>query len=119
RQGELEEALFAAYFTDATNVADHAALRDVALAAGLDATRVEEVLASDAFTDEVHADVEQAAQYGITGVPFFVVDQRYGVSGAQPADVLRQVLERAWGERTPALQLVPGPDACGPEGCSD
>jgi predicted DsbA family dithiol-disulfide isomerase len=50
-------------------------------------------------------------------VPFFVVDQRYGVAGAQPADVLGQVLERAWAESRPALDVVGGEDVCGPDGC--
>lgn len=119
RQGTLEEALFAAYFTEGRNVADHDTLREIAVRAGLDPARVDDVLASDGFAEEVRADLAQAQRYGITGVPFFVVDERYGVAGAQPAEVLREVLERAWSEREPVLELVPGPDMCGPEGCSD
>ena len=56
----------------------------------------------------MHADIAQARAYGATGVPFFVVDQKYGVSGAQPTEVFSQLLERAWAERHPALELVGG-----------
>ena len=77
-------------------MSDHAALREVALEAGLPGEEVDAVLASDRYADAVRADVEQAHEYGISGVPFFVLDGRFGVSGAQPADVLLQALERAW-----------------------
>lgn len=120
-QGQVKEALLAAYFTQARNVADHAVLRDVAIAAGLDAARVDEVLGGTEFTAEVQADIEQAQAFGATGVPFFVVDRKYGVSGAQPAEVFTQVLEQAWAEAHPVLQSVPGAadaDACGPDGCA-
>ncbi|WP_110181777.1 DsbA family oxidoreductase [Nocardioides solisilvae] len=119
-QGAVKEALLAAYFTHARNVADHEVLREVAVGAGLDAERVSALLASDELTAEVWADMEQAQRYGATGVPFFVVDGRYGVSGAQPADSLAQVLDRAWQEAHPA-PLVMQSDAangvCGPDGC--
>jgi len=120
RQAELREALLAAYFTRGDNVGDHDVLRKVAVDAGLDPGRVDEVLASEEFTDAVHADVEQARAYGATGVPFFVVDQKYGVSGAQPTEVFGQLLERAWAESRPTVELVgdTGADACGPDGCS-
>ena len=126
-QGTLKEALLSAYFVEARNVADHAVLREVALGAGLDAAAVDRVLASDELADEVWADIEQAQRFGATGVPFFVIDEKYGVSGAQPADTFRQVLERAWSERTPVVQMVGSPDAgqsgesgdvCGPDGCA-
>ena len=63
--------------------------------------------------------MHEAAALGATGVPFFVVDRRYGVSGAQPVEVFTQVLEKAWTESRPALDLVAGTDdACGPDGCA-
>ncbi|UMG93116.1 DsbA family oxidoreductase [Nocardioides sp. TF02-7] len=120
RQAELKEALLHAYFAEARNVADHAVLREVALAAGLDAARVDAVLAGDHYADAVEADIAQAGAYGATGVPFFVVDRKYGVSGAQPAEVFAQLLDRAWTESHPVLETVPGAtdaDACGPDGC--
>jgi predicted DsbA family dithiol-disulfide isomerase len=117
-QGELKEALLAAYFMRAENPADHDVLRKVAAGTGLDASRVDEVLAGDEFRDEVYADIERAGAYGATGVPFFVIDQKYGVSGAQPTEVFTQVLVRAWSESHPQLQVVEGDDVCGPDGCA-
>ncbi|HYH35171.1 MAG TPA: DsbA family oxidoreductase [Nocardioides sp.] len=117
-QGELKERLLAAYFTDAQNPADHAVLSDVAVAAGLAQERVAEVLASDEFADEVEADIVQATAYGATGVPFFVIDRKYGLSGAQPVELFAQVLERAWAESHPLVHVTGGEgDACGPDGC--
>lgn len=117
-QDALKEALLAAYFTDARNVGDHDVLREVAVGAGLDAGRVDEVLASDEYAAQVRADVDQARAYGATGVPFYVVDGRYGISGAQPAEVFGQVLAQAWAERAPSLQVVGTGDVCGPDGCA-
>ena len=95
-------------------------LRAAAASVGLDAARVEEVLASDEYADEVAADVAQARAYGATGVPFFVLDQRYGISGAQPAEVFASALEQAWAASRPQLSVVGGDDAaaCGPDGCA-
>jgi predicted DsbA family dithiol-disulfide isomerase len=120
-QGDLKEALLAAYFTHTENVADHDTLRKIAAGVGLDAQRVDEVLASQEYLDEVWADISQAQAYGATGVPFFVIDGKYGVSGAQPTEVFTQVLERAWGESHPTLEVIGTADAdaaCGPDGCA-
>ena len=123
-QFRVKEALLRAYFTEARNVADHAVLREVAVAAGVDAVRVDEVLGSREFEADVHADVEQAQAYGATGVPFFVIDQKYGVSGAQPAEAFTQVLDRAWADAHPPLHMVDagegvgGGEECGPDGCA-
>ena len=118
QQRELKEALLAAYFLRAEDVGDHDVLRSAALSVGLGAGRVDEVLAGDEYTDAVAADVAQARAYGATGVPFFVVDERYGVSGAQPTEVFEQVLTRAWADRTPTIQVVGDTaEACGPDGC--
>jgi predicted DsbA family dithiol-disulfide isomerase len=120
-QGELKEQLLSAYFIDAANIADHDVLRGVAVGAGLDDGRVEEVLGSSEYLDEVYADQQQASAYGATGVPFYVIDGRYGVSGAQPADAFIDVLKRAWADSHPAIELVAVGDAdgaCGPDGCA-
>ena len=81
------------------------------------------MLGSDELADEVWADIEQAQRFGATGVPFFVIDEKYGVSGAQPADTFTQVLERAWAERTPGRAdggagAGESGDVCGPDGCA-
>ncbi len=119
-QGALKEELFAAYFSRAENVADHDVLRAAAGKAGLDAARVDEVLAGSEFREEVFADQDQAGAYGAGGVPFFVVDGRFGISGAQPVAAFSQVLERAWAESHPAIEMVGAgtDDACGPDGCA-
>ncbi len=117
-QGALKEELFASYFERAENVADHDVLRKLAVNVGLDAGRVDEVLGSSAYLDEVYADQQRAGAYGATGVPFAVIDGKYGVSGAQPADVLRQILDRAWSESHPTLEMVGDGEACGPDGCA-
>ncbi|HEY8340924.1 MAG TPA: DsbA family protein, partial [Egibacteraceae bacterium] len=88
-------------------IGDHDALTRLATEAGLDADEVAAVLAGDAYADAVRADEAQARAFGISGVPFFVVDRTYGVSGAQPADVLLQVLERARSERAPLTVVEP------------
>jgi predicted DsbA family dithiol-disulfide isomerase len=97
-QGALKEELLAAYFLRAENVADHDTLRRTAAKAGLDEEQVEQVLASQDHADAVERDIREAAALGATGVPFFVVDRKYAVSGAQPVELFVQVLERALSE---------------------
>jgi predicted DsbA family dithiol-disulfide isomerase len=119
-QARLEEALMSAYFEEVCDVSDPAVLREIAVAAGLDRERVDEVLAGQEYADAVRADVAQATAYGATGVPFFVFEGRYGVSGAQPAEVFEQVLEQVWRETQDSLvTVVAGAtgDVCGLEGC--
>jgi predicted DsbA family dithiol-disulfide isomerase len=98
-QAALNERLLQNYFVDAQNPADHALLRESAIAAGLDPARVDQVLSTDEFDDDVEADVARARAYGATGVPFFVVDQRYGIAGAQPTEAFSRTLEAAWNDR--------------------
>ena len=119
-QGRVKEALLAAYFTQARNVADHEVLREIGVGAGLDAAAVDDLLAGTAYEAEVWADIERAQGYGATGVPFVVVDERYGVSGAQPVATFTQVLERAWSDAHPPLAMVSSDagEACGPDGCA-
>jgi predicted DsbA family dithiol-disulfide isomerase len=100
RQDAVVERLFRAYFVDGRSIFDRASLASLAAEAGLDAALVQSVLAGDAYADVVAADLQEAASLGVRGVPFFVLDGRYAISGAQPADVLRQGLERARGEVT-------------------
>ena len=120
-QGELKEALLAAYFTRGESMGDPAVLRKVAAEVGLDGGAVDRVLDSSVYADAVHADLAQARAYGVTGVPFFVVDEKYGVAGAQPTDVLIQVLEQAWAESRPTLTMAStatADGACGPDCCA-
>lgn len=98
RQAELVDALHRAYFTEQRSIFDVASLTEIADEAGLDPADVTRVLSTDAYDDDVAADEALARSFGARGVPFFVIDRRYGVSGAQPADVLAEVLEQAWTE---------------------
>jgi predicted DsbA family dithiol-disulfide isomerase len=98
RQGELMERLQRAYFTEQDSIFDHDALTRLAVEAGLDRDEVADVLASDRYSDHVETDQAMARSIGATGVPLFVIDRRYGISGAQPAETITGVLERAWNE---------------------
>ncbi len=115
-QDALKERLDRATFTEGSPPSEHAALRAHAAEVGLPAADVDAVLASDRYADGVRADEEQAREYGISGVPFFVIDGRFGISGAQPADVVLQALERAWSEHAPLTMVTPG--GAGPD-CED
>src|SRR4051794_27998841 len=110
-QAELKERLLRATFTEGEPIADRDALVRLAAEVGLDETAARDVLWSDRYGDAVRADEQQATAYGVTGVPFFVVDGKYGVSGAQPADVLLQLLERAYDETDYEGYVAPYPSA--------
>jgi len=98
RQSELMERLQRAYFTERDSIFEHDALTRLAVEAGLDPDEVADVLASDRYSDHVETDEAMARSIGATGVPLFVIDRRYGISGAQPAETITGVLERAWSE---------------------
>jgi predicted DsbA family dithiol-disulfide isomerase len=98
-QDAMKERLMRAYFTEGEPVGDRETLIRLAADVGLDAR---EALEGEAYADAVHADVELAARIGIRGVPYFVLDRRFGVSGAQPAELLLEALERTWEARTAA-----------------
>lgn len=97
RQDPLKERLDRGTFTEGLAVSDHDELTALAVETGLDEAEVREVLAGDRYADAVRDDQAQARAYGINGVPFFVLDGRYGVSGAQPADLFLEALTRARG----------------------
>ncbi|OIJ62808.1 DsbA family oxidoreductase [Streptomyces mangrovisoli] len=121
RQDELIQILYRANFAEERSVfGDDERLVELAVAAGLDADAARAVLADPtAHADAVRADEREAAELGANGVPFFVLDRTYGVSGAQPAEVFTQALTQAWGERS-GLTLIDdgGAGACGPDGCA-
>ncbi len=101
-QDALAQALFTSYFRDGQAIGEPDVLQPLAVAAGLDAAEVDEVLATDAYAAEVRADEDEAHALGVSGVPFFVIDRRYGVSGAQAPDLLLELLDKAWDEATVA-----------------
>lgn len=95
-QDQMVECLFRAHFTEKRSVFSHDSLVELAVEVGLDAEEVRAVLAGDRFADEVAEDAQAAARLGANGVPFFVIDMRYGVSGAQPTELFIQALTEAW-----------------------
>lgn len=115
-QDAVKERLLRAYMTEGVAIGDKAALLPLAVEAGLDETEARELLEGDRFAAEVRGDEATARELGISGVPFFVLGGRLGVSGAQPADVLLGALERAWSE-LPKLETYAEGAACGPDGC--
>ncbi|MFD9443033.1 DsbA family oxidoreductase [Streptomyces sp. NPDC060006] len=121
RQDELIGVFYRANFAEERSVFDDdERLVDLSVAAGLDADEARAVLADPAaYADEVRADEREAAELGANGVPFFVLDRKYGVSGAQPTEVFTQALEQAWAAHSP-LKLIQQDDAeaCGPDGCA-
>jgi predicted DsbA family dithiol-disulfide isomerase len=92
KQEKVVDALFKANFEEGRNVGDHTVLLDIAEKAGLDRAVISSLLASDADSDLIVAEIEAAQKIGVTGVPFFIFDQQYAVSGAQTPDVLTGAL---------------------------
>src|SRR5688572_26221274 len=86
-QDKVEEMLFSAYFTDGKNIADHSVLFEIGKDAGIDESEIKSMLGSDLYSDAVDLDVYEAHQFGIKAVPNFVIDRKYGISGAQSTEV--------------------------------
>ncbi|MEU5976695.1 DsbA family oxidoreductase [Streptomyces sp. NPDC047315] len=100
RQRELLDVVYRTNFAEERSVFDHEALVALAVEAGLDGEQARAVLADgDAYAADVRADEREAVELGAKGVPFFVVDRRYGLSGAQPPELFTEVLEKAWQSR--------------------
>lgn len=118
---DLKEQLLKAYLTDGKNVNDFKTLSLIAEEVGLQKSQIEEVLHSDKFTEEVKMDIATAQEIGVQGVPFFVFDNKYAISGAQPEEVFLQTLNRVWeeGSFTSTLQSLNYSDSanCGINGC--
>lgn len=102
RAGEMKERLLAAYLTEGRLISDRATLAELAAEVGLPADETAELLATERFADEVRADELLAAQLRISAVPTFVIDRRFGVSGAQPSDELLGLLRQGWEQRAAA-----------------
>ncbi|MFD3948196.1 DsbA family oxidoreductase [Streptomyces sp. NPDC058579] len=117
RQNELLDLAYRANFVEDRSVFDSETLVRLGVEAGLDETEVRAVVADEtAYAEEVRADEREAAELGANGVPFFVLDRRYGISGGQPAEVFTQALEQAWQGRT-VLQPVGGGDTDAAPAC--
>jgi predicted DsbA family dithiol-disulfide isomerase len=117
---EAEEQLFKAYFTDSKNIDDNEILLGLGKEIGLDTAEVKQVLESDRYADEVKQDIDMAQQLRIQGVPFFVFNNKYAVSGAQAVPVFQQTLHKAFSEwqqesSEHKLEIIEG-ESCGPDG---
>jgi predicted DsbA family dithiol-disulfide isomerase len=99
REHDMVMRLFRAEFTEGLNVADHEVLADLAAGLGLSRADAAEALATGAFSDDVQSDLAQARQLGISGVPFFVFDNKRAVSGAQPIEMFLKALDLSWQDR--------------------
>ena len=128
---EAKEMLLSGHFEQGRDIGDVDYLAEVGSEIGLDPDEVRRILATDEFSDEVRADISEARSLGANGVPFFVIDRKYGISGAQPAEVFSQALETAWDEGRKLTVLAGTPQsaddstedfsvgaACGPDGCN-
>lgn len=117
----MEEALFKGYFVDGADLSDQATLQRLGEEAGLTAQDIQALWSGDAFGDAVRADVREGQRVGVRGVPFFVIDRKYGVSGAQAEDHFLGALQQAWGERpVPVLEMTGADGAtCDPQGKCD
>lgn len=113
-QIEMKERLMRGYFSEGVPIGDRNALVPLAVDVGLLEAEVRALLDSDRFVSEVRADEQLAAELGITGVPFFVIAGRLGVSGAQTPDVLLGALEKAWADVSAETESDDAP-ACGPD----
>jgi len=105
-QGEMKERIQKAYFTEGQSFSDHETLVKLAVEVGLDADEVRAVLNSNDYADAVRDDIRKAQMFGISGVPFFVFENKYGVSGAQPSETFTAALERTWSEFHPLIEVV-------------
>jgi predicted DsbA family dithiol-disulfide isomerase len=107
----MEEQLFRGYFTEGKDIASHDVLVAMAKAIGIDEAEARQVLNSNMYADAVAADIQRAAQIGVRGVPFFVLNNKYAVSGAQQPETFLQALSQAWKEYekdNPKLTIVGG-----------
>ena len=95
---EMTERILRAYFTESKHIGDHATLTDLAVEIGLKREAIEKILASDEMADAVRADEQTAQQYRITGVPFFLINKKYALTGAQPTDMFVQALKKVIAE---------------------
>lgn len=123
----VKEALLSGHFEQGENIGSTDFLVRVGVGAGLDAEEVRTAIESEEYADAVREDFAEARAIGVTGVPFFVIDRKYGISGAQPPALFAQALDEAWKEANP-LTMVGAADSglngsglngevCGPDGC--
>lgn len=115
-QHAVKEALLKAYFTEGKNINDTSVLQSIATAAGIPAATASAVLNSEQFVQDVQQDQLRAQQIGVRGVPFFVFNNKYAVSGAQATTVFTEVLQKVWEEEQPVTIVATDNAACAVDG---
>jgi predicted DsbA family dithiol-disulfide isomerase len=119
KQDLAKERLLSDHFEHGKDIGSQEYLTGLGAALDLPAGEVAELFTSDKFTEEVTMDINEARAIGVTGVPFFVIDRKYGISGAQPAELFAQALNQAWQDANPLIPVGSSDaEACGPDGCA-
>lgn len=118
KQNELKEGLFTAYMSEGELVCDRSVLIGLAADVGLDAEAAELLLLSDGHADEVRAEESRAHRLAVTGVPFFLIDDRVAIPGAQPKEIIVKALRKARAMEDEAKVIEPQGESCGPDGCA-
>lgn len=114
---EMTERILYAFFTESKHIGDHETLADLAEDVGLNREAVIQMLSSDEMADEVRADEETAKAYGVTGVPFYLIDKKYALTGAQPTDVFVQALNKIIAENKITFLNNEDGMSCDDDGC--
>lgn len=97
-QDKAEEKIFSAYFTEAKHIGDKETLKSIATGIGLNAEEADKVLSGEEYSYDVRTDESEAHEIGVSGVPFFIFNRKYAVSGAQPTHLFSEVLQKVWNE---------------------
>ncbi|MCA4134355.1 DsbA family oxidoreductase [Arthrobacter sp. M4] len=121
KQDAAKERLLSDHFEHGEDIGSQEYLTRLGVDLGLDAADVAELFSSDKYADDVRHDIAEARALGVSGVPFFVIDRKYGISGAQPTALFSQALSQAWSESQPLIAVgstAASQDACGPDGCA-
>ena len=114
---EMTERILRAYFTESKHIGNHETLTDLAIEVGLNREEVVQMLGSDEMADAVRADEQAAQQYGVTGVPFYLINKKYALTGAQPTEVFVQALEKIIAEDGITVLNNQDGASCDDDGC--
>ncbi|MDQ0031915.1 DsbA family oxidoreductase [Arthrobacter bambusae] len=119
KQDEAKELLLSGHFEHGRDIGNPEYLSKLGTELGLPEAEIAELFSTDKYAGDVRSDISEARMLGVTGVPFFVIDRKYGLSGAQPSEVFTQALTQAWQEANPLVAVGSSDaEACGPDGCA-
>lgn len=119
KQDAAKERLLSDHFEHGRDIGNRQYLSALGKDLGLPAGEVEELFTTDKYAEDVRSDFQEARDLGISGVPFFVIDRKFGLSGAQPAETFTAALDQAWRDANPLVMVNSSQvEACGPDGCT-